>query len=358
MTTVRTLRRVAVVLMATMAASAGFARGTDSVEELVRIAERGDAQAQFDLGFMYATGISHFEVDDAEAVTWYRRAAEQGFAPAQSALGRAYAHGPVLEQDFTQAATWCRLGAEQGDADGQLCMVSLYAGGCGVEQDYAESARWYRLAADGGSGVAQARLGDMYATGEDGVRQDPVEADKWYRRAVEPGTYRFRNVAGVERFSGRSSLFHLFVLARMYQDGVGVPRNDVAAFKWLDIKNRLHGGALRELDEVAKRLTGDEIATAQRAADAFLETYRIDSYEFWRHWAFTRSMPREARQQPVLRALYPAARLGYPVARLWWRSSAAIRARISPPVLADALMTDGSSRAPACMTATTTSTDT
>lgn len=247
MTTVRTRCRVAVVLMATMAASAGFARGTDSVEELVRIAERGDAQAQFDLGFMYATGISHFEVDDAEAVSWYRRAAEQGFAPAQSALGRAYAHGPVLEQDFTQAATWCRLGAEQGDADGQLCMASLYAGGCGVEQDYAESARWHRLAADGGSGVAQARLGDMYATGEGGVPQDPVD---------------------------------------------------------------------------------------------------------------TRSMPKEARQQRVLRALFPVARLGYPVARLWWRSSAAIRARSSPPVLADALMTAGSSRAPACMTATTTSTDT
>jgi len=353
MATVRTLRGVAVVLMATMAAGSGFARGTDSVEELVRAAERGDAQAQFDLGFLYATAISHFEVDDAEAVSWYRRAAEQGFAPAQSALGRAYAHSPVLEQDFTQAATWCRLGAEQGDADGQLCMASLYAGGCGVEQDYAESARWYRLAADRGSGVAQARLGDIYATGEGGVRQDAVEADKWYRRAVEPGTYRFRKVAGVERFSGRPSLFHLFVLARMYQDGIGVPRNDVAAYKWLDINNRMHGGTLREIDEIARRLTPEQVAEAQRAAVAFLETYRIDSYEFWRHWATIRSMPKEARQQRVLRALYPVARLGYPVARLWWRSSAAIRARISPPFLADALMTDGSSRAPACMTATT-----
>lgn len=358
MTTARTLRRVAVALMATVAAGTGFARGTGSVEELVRAAERGDAQAQFDLGFLYATGIGVFEADSAEALTWHRRAAEQGFAPAQSALGRAYAHGSVLERDFTQAATWCRLGAEQGDADGQLCMAALYAGGCGVEQDDAESARWYRLAADRGSGEAQARLGDMYATGEGGVRQDPVEADKWYRRAVEPGTYRFRKVAGVERFSGRPSLFHLFVLARMYQDGIGIPRNDVAAYKWLDIKNRFFGGALRELDDVAGRLTSDQIAAAQRAADAFLETYRIDSYEFWRQWAFARSMPKEARQQRVLRALYPVARLGYPVARLWWRSSAAIRARSSPPVLADALLTAGSSGVPACMTATTTSTDT
>ena len=115
-------------------------------------------------------------------------------------------------------------------------MASLHAGGCGVEQDYAESARWYLLAADQGSGEAQARLGDMYANGEGGVQRDPVEADKWYQRAVEPGTYHSTKVAGVVVFSGRHVLFHLFVLARLYQDGIGIPQNDVAAYRWLDIR--------------------------------------------------------------------------------------------------------------------------
>ena len=244
-----------------MASGTGFARDTDSVEELTRAAERGDADAQYALGFMYATGFGDFEADSVEAPTWYRRAAEQGFARAQSALGSAYARGHLVEQDFTQAATWCRLGAEQADAGGQICMASLYAGGCGVEQDYAESARWYRLAAVRGSGVAQARLGDMYATGEGGVQQGPVEADKWYRRAVEPGTYHPTRVAGVETFSGRHLLAHLFALARMYQGGTGVPRNDVAAYKWLDIENRLPShwsgmtseGRRPELDDLLRR---------------------------------------------------------------------------------------------------------
>ena len=217
MTPVRTLRRVAVALLASVAAGAGFAHETDSMEELTRAAELGDADAQFDLGFVYSAGLGDFEADRAEALTWYRRSAEQGFARAQSALGSAYAYGHSLEQDFTQAATWCQLSAEQGDAEGHLCMALLYAGGCGVEQDYTESARWYRLAADQGEGQAQARLGDMYANGEGGVQQDPVEADKWYRRAVEPGTYHPKKVAGFEFFSGRPLMIHLFVLARMYR---------------------------------------------------------------------------------------------------------------------------------------------
>ena len=218
------MRPVAFALLAAVAVVIGCAHETDSTEELTHAAELGDAVAQFQLGLMYASGFGDFEEDDAEALRWYRRSAEQEFARAQSKLGNAYAYGVGLEQDFTQAATWCRLGAEQGDADGQLCMAMLYAGGCGVEQDGTESARWYRLAARQGYGAAQARLGDMYAIGEGGVEQDPAEADKWYRRAVEPGTYHPTRVAGDEFFSGRFMLFHLFVLTRMYREVPAFPR--------------------------------------------------------------------------------------------------------------------------------------
>ena len=40
-------------------------------------AEQGDADAQYSLGFMYATGDGVPE-NDAEAVKWYRFSAEQG----------------------------------------------------------------------------------------------------------------------------------------------------------------------------------------------------------------------------------------------------------------------------------------
>ena len=46
-------------------------------------AEQGDAQAQFDLGTFLEHGRG-VERDPAEALAWYRRAAEQGYGPAQN----------------------------------------------------------------------------------------------------------------------------------------------------------------------------------------------------------------------------------------------------------------------------------
>ena len=55
--------------------------------------------------------------DDKEAVKWYRLAAEQGVADAQSNLGFMYAHGRGVPQDVKEAVKWWQLAAEQGNAD-------------------------------------------------------------------------------------------------------------------------------------------------------------------------------------------------------------------------------------------------
>jgi TPR repeat protein len=49
--------------------------------------EQGDAEAQFALGLMYDNGEAVSQ-DKAEAVRWYRMAAEQGNAKAQASLRR------------------------------------------------------------------------------------------------------------------------------------------------------------------------------------------------------------------------------------------------------------------------------
>ena len=91
------------------------ARHRLAMEELTRAAKRaGMRSPQFDLGFMYATGFGDFEADRAEALTWYRRAAEQGFAQAQSAWAVRIRAATSWKQDFTQAATWCRAWGRTG----------------------------------------------------------------------------------------------------------------------------------------------------------------------------------------------------------------------------------------------------
>ena len=143
--------------------------------EFLPLAEEGDAQAQFILGYIYFLESR----DPAEVERWYRLAAEQGHAEAQYMLGLMYMEGGGLPQDDAEAARWTRLAAEQGFARAQHRLGLMYRRGEAVPQDDAEAIRWYRLAAQQGFDFAQAGLGFMYENGR-GVPQDLVFAHMWY----------------------------------------------------------------------------------------------------------------------------------------------------------------------------------
>jgi hypothetical protein len=106
-------------------AYAGFEEGvaayqkgdySTAFKELKPLAEQGYAQAQYNLGLMYARG-SGVAQDDKQAVSWYRKAAEQGVAMAQNNLGSMYAKGSGVAQDFVQAHMWWNIASVNGDAD-------------------------------------------------------------------------------------------------------------------------------------------------------------------------------------------------------------------------------------------------
>ena len=87
----------------------------DSIEALRTRANAGDAEAQVNLGFVYATGEGVPE-DDVEAVAWYRQAAEQGYAAAQGNLSVMYDSGEGVPQDDVEAYKWVNLAATYADA--------------------------------------------------------------------------------------------------------------------------------------------------------------------------------------------------------------------------------------------------
>ena len=183
------------------------------VAQLRPMAERGDARAQNQLGFMYETGRG-VEQDYDEAVRWYRRSAEQGHALGQSNLGFMYRAGRGVEQDDEEAVRWYRRSAEQGHARGQSNLGFMYRAGRGVEQDDEEAVRWYRRSAEQGHAVGQSNLGFMYRAGR-GVEQDDEEAVRWYRRSAEQG-----------HAVGQSNL------GFMYRAGRGVEQDDEEAVRW------------------------------------------------------------------------------------------------------------------------------
>jgi TPR repeat protein len=124
--------------------------------------------------------------DYAEAMRLWRPLAEQGDTSAQYFLGVMYYKGQGVPQDYVEAAKWYRKAAEQGDTGAQYILSGMYYEGQGVPQDVAEAVKWSRMAAEQGYDSAQSILGAMYATGE-GVPQDDVEAHMWFNLAAAQG---------------------------------------------------------------------------------------------------------------------------------------------------------------------------
>ena len=123
------------------------------IADLRARAMRGEAKAQFDLGVSYRFGQG-VPQSDAEAVKWYRKAAEQGYAKAQYNLGVCCDTGKGLPKDYAEAAKWYRKAAGQGHAKAQFYLGVSYKYGQGVTRDDVESYAWLSLSAAGGEAIA------------------------------------------------------------------------------------------------------------------------------------------------------------------------------------------------------------
>jgi hypothetical protein len=80
----------------------------DKLSELLPLAEKGDARAQFQLGTKYLRGRG-IAKNPAEALRWLRASGEQGFAKAQLYLGNHYTD---VAKDDSTALVWFRRAAD------------------------------------------------------------------------------------------------------------------------------------------------------------------------------------------------------------------------------------------------------
>ena len=167
--------------------SASYERGDykTALRGFKRLANKGNAATQFNLGQMYRRGQG-VQQNYKTAVKWYTHAAKQGNPSAQTNLGAMYANGQGVPQDYKTAAKWWTLAAEQGNANAQYNLGYMYSKEKGVPQNDKTAVEWYRLAAEEGKAKAQYNLGVMYDKGL-GVPQDYKTAVKWYRLAAEQG---------------------------------------------------------------------------------------------------------------------------------------------------------------------------
>lgn len=149
-------------------------------------AQSESAETMHIWGDDYYYGRNGKSQDYAEAVRWYRKAAEQGYAAAQNNLGNCYRHGRGVAQDYAEAVRLYRKAVEQGNAAAQNNLGYCYHNGKGVAQDYAEAVRWFKKAAEQGQVNAQYNLGVYYRDGK-GIKRDIAEARRLFKLAADQG---------------------------------------------------------------------------------------------------------------------------------------------------------------------------
>ena len=134
-----------------------------------------------------AAGLDAYRANDyPAALKAFKPLAEKGNADAQVNLGFLYARGHGVPQDYKAAANWYRKAAEQGQSDAQFNLGSLHYDGLGVARDLKQAAVWYAKAAESGQIDAQYNLGLMYVSGQ-GVPASMQQAYKWLSIAAALG---------------------------------------------------------------------------------------------------------------------------------------------------------------------------
>lgn len=112
--------------------------------------------------------------------TGYRKAAERGDSDAQNNLGASYANGNGVPQNYALAVKWYGKSAKQNNSMAQKNLGVCYFNGQGVPQDFVEAYKWYAVAAANGEGIKAAMYRDDAAS-----RLSPTQLSKAQAEAAK-----------------------------------------------------------------------------------------------------------------------------------------------------------------------------
>ena len=174
------------------------------------------------------------------------------FVIAAMGISPVWPQGVDLEKEFAAAVTR----AKAGDVAAQTDVGSAYLMGRGVAPDLEQAEQWFRKAAEQDSSTAQHQLGMICAEKSHGGKfpQFEKEAVQWWTKAAEQGN---RKAA--------------WQLGHAYAGGTGVAKNNVQAYKWLNLavaqaRGRERQDWVRIRDAVAGKLSLVERTEGQRLA--------------------------------------------------------------------------------------------
>lgn len=116
------------------------------------------------------------------------QSANLNYAPAQVDLGKIYYFGFAGKKDDASALMWFKKAAEQGDAKGQYQLGQMYTEGkAGLKESEKDASVWYEKSADQGYAPAQYYLAVLYLAGVDGIDKNPEKAIELLKKAAAQG---------------------------------------------------------------------------------------------------------------------------------------------------------------------------
>ena len=157
----------------------------DAAVQMKRLAQAGDAHAQYLMGLLYRDG--GLVIPDTErAQYWMEQAATQNVPAAQYSLGKLLLSDDPLVHDPDQGIRWLKASAQNGNDYAAYTLGKEYLSGRYVFKNTEKAAEYFRQAAQGDNPWAQYLLGKLYLMG-DGVEQDEKAAYQWFQAAAEQG---------------------------------------------------------------------------------------------------------------------------------------------------------------------------
>ena len=157
----------------------------EAAEQLERLADAGDAYAQYIIGTAYRDG-GLLIPDMVKAQKLLERAAEQDLDAAQYALGKLYLSDDADVHDPAKGIYWLKRSADNGNDYAAYRLGKEYLSGKNVPKDASTAAEYLRQAANDGNAYAQYLLGKLTLMGE-GVPKDMDTAQYWFSVAEQNG---------------------------------------------------------------------------------------------------------------------------------------------------------------------------
>jgi TPR repeat protein len=224
---------------------------TAAARVLKPLAEAGDPVAQSELGWLFL-GRSGVKEDNAQALLWTRKAADQGYGPAQKRLLLLCYGGQIYSPtDCGAVMAELKVRSDNGDPKAQLQLGTfMLTGRGGFAKDAAEGLRLLQKAADQELVDAERQLGLVYSNGYFGVPADASQSLAWYRKAADHGDVASMDALAMDYSMGMNGLprdgaqaaalyqtaadkgdfMAQSFLAKMYETGDGIAKDDAKAF--------------------------------------------------------------------------------------------------------------------------------